>query len=133
MRLFNTLTRTEEEFVPADGKTVRMYTCGLTVYSRGHIGNFRTFVSLDVLRRALRHQEGYAMRHVMNSRKWTTRPSRHRSRGGSLRGYTDVTLRLPADSAVLAWSPWRRIRAPPTRTPQGMSGYKSVEGRGVKV
>ena len=66
MRLYNTLTRTEERFEPGDGRTVRMYSCGLTVYARGHIGNFRTFVSLDVLRRALRHQEGYAMRHVMN-------------------------------------------------------------------
>jgi cysteinyl-tRNA synthetase len=66
MRLYNTLTRREEDFVPADGKTVRMYTCGLTVYARGHIGNFRSFVCVDVLRRALRHQEGYAMRHVMN-------------------------------------------------------------------
>ena len=66
MRLYNTLTRTEEEFRPADGKTVRMYTCGLTVYARGHIGNFRTFLVQDVLRRTLRHQEGYAMRHVRN-------------------------------------------------------------------
>ena len=66
MRLYNTLTRTEEDFVPADGKTVRMYTCGLTVYARGHIGNFRSFVCVDVLRRALRHQEGFAMCHVMN-------------------------------------------------------------------
>jgi len=66
MRLYNTLTRREEEFVPADGRTVRMYTCGLTVYARGHIGNFRSFVCVDVLRRALRHQEGFAMRHVMN-------------------------------------------------------------------
>ena len=66
MRLFNTLTRADEEFVPADGRTVRMYTCGLTVYARGHIGNFRTFVSLDVLRRALRHLEGYEVRQVRN-------------------------------------------------------------------
>ena len=66
MRLFNTLTRSEEEFVPADGHTVRMYSCGLTVYARGHIGNFRTFVSIDVLRRALKYQEGYGMRHVVN-------------------------------------------------------------------
>ena len=66
MRLYNTLTRSEEEFAPADGKTVRMYTCGLTVYARGHIGNFRTFVKLDVLRRALKYQEGYAIRQVMN-------------------------------------------------------------------
>ncbi len=66
MRLYNTLTRKEEEFRPADGKTVRMYTCGLTVYARGHIGNFRTFLVQDLLRRTLRHQEGYAMRHVRN-------------------------------------------------------------------
>src|SRR5919112_5132983 len=66
MRLYNTLTRREEEFAPTEGRTVRMYTCGLTVYARGHIGNFRTFVATDVLRRALRHQEGYTMRHVMN-------------------------------------------------------------------
>ena len=66
MRLYNTLTRREETFVPADGRTVRMYTCGLTVYARGHIGNFRTFISQDVLRRVLRHVEGYGMRHVMN-------------------------------------------------------------------
>jgi cysteinyl-tRNA synthetase len=66
MRLYNTLTRSEEAFVPADGKTVRMYSCGLTVYARGHIGNFRSFIAQDVLRRALRHQDGYAMRHVMN-------------------------------------------------------------------
>jgi cysteinyl-tRNA synthetase len=66
MRLYNTLTRAEEEFRPADGKTVRMYTCGLTVYARGHIGNFRTFLVQDLLRRALRHQEGFAMRHIRN-------------------------------------------------------------------
>jgi cysteinyl-tRNA synthetase len=66
MRLYNTLTRTEDRFVPADGRTVRMYNCGLTVYARGHIGNFRTFVTLDVLRRALRYQEGYEVRQVMN-------------------------------------------------------------------
>ena len=44
MRLYNTLTRREEDFAPLRDHTVRMYTCGLTVYNRGHIGNFRTFV-----------------------------------------------------------------------------------------
>ena len=44
MRLYNTLTRREEAFAPSRGNEVRMYTCGLTVYARGHIGNFRTFV-----------------------------------------------------------------------------------------
>src|SRR6187455_1009062 len=90
MRLFNTLTRTEEEFVPADGKTVRMYSCGLTVYARGHIGNFRTFVSLDVLRRTLRHQEGYAMHHVMNFTDVDDKTIKASTEAGvSLREYTD--------------------------------------------
>jgi cysteinyl-tRNA synthetase len=65
LRLYNTLTRREEPFTPSQGNTVRMYTCGLTVYARGHIGNFRTFVALDVLRRAL-EAEGYAVRQVRN-------------------------------------------------------------------
>ena len=66
MRLYNTLTRSEEAFAPLDGKTVRMYTCGLTVYARGHIGNFRTFVCIDVLRRTLKYLEGHNVRQVMN-------------------------------------------------------------------
>src|SRR5688572_29899743 len=90
MRLFNTLTRTEEDFVPADGRTVRMYSCGLTVYARGHIGNFRTFVSLDVLRRALRHQEGYGMRHVMNFTDVDDKTINAAQQAGMpLRDYTD--------------------------------------------
>ena len=64
MRLFNTLTRREEEFAPLHDNVVRMYTCGLTVYARGHIGNFRTFVAIDVLRRALKHQAGFDVRQV---------------------------------------------------------------------
>ncbi|HVH28796.1 MAG TPA: cysteine--tRNA ligase [Vicinamibacterales bacterium] len=66
MRLYNTLSRTEETFAPIDGQPVRMYTCGPTVYARAHIGNFRTFVCVDVLRRALRHLEGFPVRQVMN-------------------------------------------------------------------
>ena len=66
MLLYNTLTRREEDFAPSRGNVVRMYTCGLTVYARGHIGNFRTFVALDILRRALKYQAGFEMRQVMN-------------------------------------------------------------------
>src|ERR687891_144883 len=66
MRLYNTLTRAEEEFAPSQDGLVRMYACGLTVYSRGHIGNFRTFVAVDVLRRALKYLEGYNVRQVVN-------------------------------------------------------------------
>ena len=66
MRLYNTLTRSEEPFAPGAGNTVRMYTCGLTVYARGHIGNFRTFVCVDVLRRTLKYLLGHEMRQVVN-------------------------------------------------------------------
>ncbi|MGC9999153.1 MAG: cysteine--tRNA ligase [Bryobacteraceae bacterium] len=65
LRFHNTLTQRLEEFVPADGKTVRMYTCGPTVYSYVHVGNFRTFAFQDILRRTLRAR-GYALDHVMN-------------------------------------------------------------------
>ena len=66
MRLYNTLTRQEEPFAPATENTVRMYTCGLTVYARGHIGNFRTFICIDVLRRTLKYLQGHHVRQVMN-------------------------------------------------------------------
>ena len=90
MRLYNTLTRREEEFVPSQGNVVRMYTCGLTVYARGHIGNFRTFVCIDVLRRALRYVEGYTMRHVMNFTDVDDRTIVESQKAGMpLREYTD--------------------------------------------
>ena len=59
MRLYNTLSRQEEEFAPQRDGIVRMYACGLTVYARGHIGNFRTFLAVDLLRRTLRHVAGF--------------------------------------------------------------------------
>jgi cysteinyl-tRNA synthetase len=90
MRLYNTLTRSEEPFTPADGRTVRMYTCGLTVYARGHIGNFRTFVSLDVLRRTLKYLEGYQVRQVTNFTDVDDKTIRAAAEAGvSLREYTD--------------------------------------------
>ncbi|MHB1021333.1 MAG: cysteine--tRNA ligase [Acidobacteriaceae bacterium] len=65
IQLFNTLTNTVESLAPADGKRLRMYACGPTVYDYGHIGNFRTFLQVDVLRRFLK-QQGMAVDHVMN-------------------------------------------------------------------
>jgi cysteinyl-tRNA synthetase len=65
MRLFNTLSGQVEELAPIDGATLRMYACGPTVYDYGHIGNFRTFLQVDVLRRTLRLL-GMNVRHVMN-------------------------------------------------------------------
>ncbi|HUQ48780.1 MAG TPA: cysteine--tRNA ligase [Gemmatimonadaceae bacterium] len=64
-RLYNTLTRKIEPFTPADGKTVRIYTCGPTVYKPAHLGNFRTFLFEDLLRRALA-LKGWKLVQVMN-------------------------------------------------------------------
>src|SRR6266852_1830170 len=65
VRLYNTLSGKVEEFQPLQDSEVRMYACGPTVYDYGHIGNFRTFVAVDILRRFLR-QSGYKVHHVMN-------------------------------------------------------------------
>jgi cysteinyl-tRNA synthetase len=65
LRLFNTLSGQVDELVPADGKALRMYACGPTVYDYGHIGNFRTFLQIDVLRRFLK-LTGVHIQHVMN-------------------------------------------------------------------
>jgi cysteinyl-tRNA synthetase len=65
LSLYNTLSGKIEEFHPIDGNRVRMYACGPTVYDYGHIGNFRTFIAVDLLYRFLR-QGGYDIRYVMN-------------------------------------------------------------------
>jgi len=65
LKLYNTLTRKEEEFQPADGKTVKLYSCGPTVYDFAHIGNLRSFVFYDILCRWLRYA-GYEVHQVMN-------------------------------------------------------------------
>jgi cysteinyl-tRNA synthetase len=64
-RLYNSLTRSVEPFAPADGATVRFYTCGPTVYNPAHLGNFRTFLFEDLMRRVLRSR-GWAVEQVMN-------------------------------------------------------------------
>jgi cysteinyl-tRNA synthetase len=100
MRLFNTLTRSEEQFAPAAGKTVRMYTCGLTVYARGHIGNFRTFICVDVLRRTLKYLLGYGVRQVMNFTDVDDRTILGAQKAGKdLREYTDQYIAMFREDA----------------------------------
>lgn len=65
LKFYNTLTRKKEEFSPLDGNTVRMYSCGPTVYNYAHIGNLRTYIFMDLIRRALKF-EGYRLIGVMN-------------------------------------------------------------------
>ena len=65
LRIFNTLSRQPEEFQPLQAGRVRMYICGPTVWNFAHIGNFRTFIFGDVLRRYLKYK-GYELTHVFN-------------------------------------------------------------------
>jgi cysteinyl-tRNA synthetase len=65
LRLFNTLTRRKDVFEPADGANVRMYCCGPTVYNYAHIGNLRTYLFEDILRRVL-EMKGWTVEHVVN-------------------------------------------------------------------
>ena len=65
LKLFNTLSRSIQEFAPSRPGGIRMYCCGPTVYDFAHIGNWRTFVFGDLVRRYLEFK-GYAVTHVMN-------------------------------------------------------------------
>src|ERR1700736_5334039 len=88
LNLYNTLSGKVEEFRPLEGNEIRMYACGPTVYDYGHIGNFRTFVAIDILRRYLR-QSGYRVRHVMNITDVDDKIIRNSARDGvSVEQYT---------------------------------------------
>jgi cysteinyl-tRNA synthetase len=65
MKIYNTLTRSIEDFVPLDENLVKMYTCGPTVYNYAHIGNLRTYIHEDILEKSLRYL-GYNVKRVMN-------------------------------------------------------------------
>lgn len=65
MKLYNTLSRNVEEFTPIDANEVRIYTCGPTVYDFAHIGNLRTYIFEDLVRRSLTYV-GYTVKHAMN-------------------------------------------------------------------
>ena len=65
MRIYNTLTKKVEEFMPHDEKEVKMYTCGPTVYHYAHIGNLRTYIFEDILEKSLKYI-GYEVYRVMN-------------------------------------------------------------------
>ncbi len=111
LRLYNTLTLDVQPFQPASDNTVRMYTCGPTVYGYAHIGNFRTFVFFDLLRKWLR-ASGFALDHVMNITDVDDKIIRNATaQGKSLADYTDayteaffqdsVTLRLEKPEHVV--------------------------------
>ena len=102
LQLFNTLSGKVEEFQPLEDNLVRMYACGPTVYDYGHIGNFRTFVAVDVLRRFLK-QSGYKLKHVMNITDVEDKIIRNASQAGvTVQEYTKkYTQAFLEDSAAL--------------------------------
>lgn len=113
LRLYNTLTQKLEEFQPADGQTVRMYTCGPTVWNYAHIGNLRTFTFQDILRRWLRYR-GYRLDHVMNLTDVDDRIIQESiAAGKSIQEYTEVyTQAFLEDAAALRLErPERLIKA----------------------
>jgi cysteinyl-tRNA synthetase len=88
LRLYNTMSARVEEFRPLVDNEVRMYACGPTVYDYGHIGNFRTFIAVDLLQRFLR-QSGYKVLYVMNITDVDDKIIRNASRDGvSVQQYT---------------------------------------------
>ena len=108
LRLYNTLTRVKEEFQPIHAGEVRIYTCGPTVYDYAHIGNFRTFVLCDIMRRYLLYK-GYRVTQVMNltdvddktirgarqANTWSEPPNANRSSHPTARATDVQTPRLP--------------------------------------
>ncbi len=102
LRFYNTLTQKVEDFAPLQGNTVRMYTCGPTVWNFAHIGNLRTFTFQDILRRWLRYR-GYRLDHVMNLTDVDDRIIQQSvAAGKSLAEYTEVyALAFLEDAAAL--------------------------------
>jgi len=103
LRLYNTLSGKIEDFHPLDDNRVRMYACGPTVYDYGHIGNFRTFIAVDLLYRFLR-QSGYEVRYIMNITDVDDKIIRNSARDGvTVQQYTaKFTQAFLEDSATLS-------------------------------
>src|SRR5271169_1196767 len=101
--LYNTLSAKIEEFHPLEDNEVRLYACGPTVYDYGHIGNFRTFVAVDILRRFLL-QSGNQLRHVMNITDVDDKIIRNAARDGvTVQQYTaNYVQAFLEDSATLS-------------------------------
>ena len=112
LRLYNTMSAQVEEFRPALDREVRMYACGPTVYDYGHIGNFRTFVAVDMLQRFLR-QSGYSVRYVMNITDVDDKIIRNAARDRvSVEQYTAKYVKaFLEDSAMIGIEPPRFVRA----------------------
>lgn len=86
---YNTLTRKKQEFKPIEDSVVKIYSCGPTVYDYAHLGNFRSFIFVDLLRRFLR-LKGFALKHVMNVTDVDDKTiKRSQEQGKSLQEFTE--------------------------------------------
>jgi cysteinyl-tRNA synthetase len=113
LRLYNTLSRQEEPFTPQQDGLVRIYTCGPTVYARAHIGNFRTYVCVDVLRRTLKYVCGHQIRQVVNYTDVDDKTIAGALEAGTpLRDHTDQWIRTFREDSV------RLGIEPPEETPR---------------
>jgi len=112
LRLYNTLSGKIEDFHPLHDNRVRMYACGPTVYDYGHIGNFRTFIAVDLLYRFLR-QSGYDVRYVMNITDVDDKIIRNAARDGvSVQQYTAKFIQaFLDDSTTMGIEPSVLVRA----------------------
>jgi cysteinyl-tRNA synthetase len=131
LRFYNTLTQQVQEFVPMDGKTVRMYTCGPTVYNFVHIGNLRTFTFQDILRRWL-HTRGYVLQHVMNITDVEDKIIRSAmAEHKTLKEYTEVYEKafLEDADALRLQRPERLVRAT-EHIPEMVSAIQTLEAKG---
>src|SRR5260370_425725 len=122
LRLYNTLSTKIEEFQPMQGNQVRMYACGPTVYDYGHIGNFRTFIAVDLLYRFLR-QSGYDVRYVMNITDVDDKIIHNAARDGvSVQQYTAKFIQaFLDDSTTMGIEPPALVR--PTEHIPEMAGF----------
>ncbi len=131
LRFYNTLTLDVQPFVPASDNTVRMYTCGPTVYDFAHIGNFRTFVFFDLLRRWLL-ASGFQLDHVMNITDVDDKIIRNAvAQKKSLDEYTSVyTQAFFDDCKMLRLQPAEHMVRATEHIPEMASAIKELEDKG---
>jgi cysteinyl-tRNA synthetase len=131
LRFYNTLTQQVQPFSPIQADAVRMYTCGPTVYDFAHIGNFRTFIFYDLLRRVLR-LNGYKLDHVMNITDVDDKIIRNAvAQGKSLADYTETyTKAFLDDCAVLRLERPERIARATEHIPEMAAAIHKLEQEG---
>jgi cysteinyl-tRNA synthetase len=131
LKLHNTLSNTVEEFHPLEEGVVRFYTCGPTVYDYAHVGNFRTFVFQDLLRKYLKYRK-YQVRHVMNVTDVDDKTIRNANEQGmSLKDYTaKYTEAFLEDSKTLRIDPPDIMPRATEHIPEMVALIRSLEEKG---